>query len=249
MNIEILRKQYEKFIPMNKKLDAINVVTVFNTRSEYLAYIPKGFEWSGGIWLPTRRELVISPPDVNSKKLAREIILGTCYHEAFHQYAFYALESNPPIWFSEGHASLFESVDIDRGKKAVKIKEDKLRLASFKAGLKRKPLNLKKLMTMEYKVFYRAGNIEFCYPRAWALAYFLNKATHLYPQKEYDKILPKLKEVLAETLDWKAAADASVKVVDMDELQKDFLDFWNSKSKRRKANKFDVFKHLAKQKK
>lgn len=239
-DLELLRHAYERYVPTGRASREVSVVRIFASREEYLAYIPKEVGWTGGVWMPTRKELVISP--LNERLIsrqARDTILDVVYHEAFHQYIFYALDQmQPPVWYDEGHASMFEAATIDHSRGQVRVGENPRLAALLEAQLRRdRNLDLAAFMTMPHQAFYadpdrRSGY----YALAWGLCYFLRKGASLYPNGRYERLLEDTIAALRDARgDWDQAARAGLARVDMKPFTRDFYDFWSSSSKRKAA--------------
>ena len=249
--LESLRAAFTRMWPAGDARADIDVVRVFNRREDYVSYVGPEYEWTQGIWMPGKEELVISASDESGSSVKRgrerEQILNTAYHEALHQYAEDALGGLPlPTWYNEGHACLFESVRFDRTGAKVEIRENEDRLQVF---LSARPLgprfDIMGMMFMPPEAFYamdrtggdalheRAAN----YGAAWALVYFLRKgAPAVYPGSGYDAICGNvLAEVARRPQDHAGAVEAALEGVDRDRLAEDFYAFWASKTMRSKA--------------
>ena len=240
---ETMRAAYQAFIPPRVEINDVSVVRVFRDREEYLNYIPKDMQWSAGIWMPMKKELVISPLDVSQTSQARRLTLVVVYHEAFHQYIYYALGGRDlPVWFDEGHATFFEGSDIDAHRKTVKIVEEPLRVDPFLARLKDgRALNLGALLKMDHAQFY-SRNSEMMndnYATAYALVYFLRKAASQYPGRGYDTICSKLLDaVMSENSpDPGASTTKAMEGIDVRQLERDLTDFWKSPTRRHRAER------------
>ncbi len=241
-DIEIMRTAYASFVEETKEVDEIGVVTVFNTRKDYLAYVPKDRQWTSGLWMASRKELVVSPPETKDRRLTTERVLRTAYHEAFHQYLFYAIDYvTPPTWLNEGHAMLFEGSQIDRSRKRIRVVEDKIRAKALEEIIRKGRFDLSQLTQKSSKEFYREGDVKQNYALAWGLVYFLRKGGHLYKNRKYDQVCDTVLSALKKTGDWKKATKAGMALVDKTQLHTDFLDFWKSSSKRRLAAKHSLF--------
>jgi hypothetical protein len=235
-DIEIMRKAYTAFFPPVKEIDEVGVVTVFKSREEYLQYIPANLSWSGGLWMPDRKELVISPNYIGNRKVSNAEMLPTVYHEAFHQYLFYALDYvTSPMWFNEGHAMLFETCKIDRTRKMVAVRENDRRMRVLESLIKNSQLKLEEVMLLSPNEFYQEDTLEQNYAVSWALVYFFRKAGHIYKDRNYERVCDVILQELIKTRDWQKAAMTGISTINMEELNEDFLDFWTSKSKRRIA--------------
>ena len=241
-DIEIMRKVYTAFAPPIQEIDEVSVVTVFKSREEYQLYIPAGLSWSIGVWIPGRKELIISPNYIGNRKISNEEMLPTIYHEAFHQYIYYALDSvSPPIWYNEGHAMLFEACKINRSRKTVVIRENNLRIKALELLIKKNQINLEKIMLLSPKEFQQEGNLDRKYTISWALVYFFRKAGHMYKDRNYGKVCDVILQDLIKTKDWKKANLKGIATINMKELNRDFLNFWTSKSKRYAAASYRLF--------
>jgi hypothetical protein len=237
-----MRKVYTAFAPPIQEIDEVSVVTVFKSREEYQLYIPAGLSWSIGVWIPGRKELIISPNYIGNRKISNEEMLPTIYHEAFHQYIYYALDSvSPPIWYNEGHAMLFEACKINRSRKTVVIRENNLRIKALELLIKKNQINLEKIMLLSPKEFQQEGNLDRKYTISWALVYFFRKAGHMYKDRNYGKVCDVILQDLIKTKDWKKANLKGIATINMKELNRDFLNFWTSKSKRHAAASHRLF--------
>ncbi len=236
-DIEIVRKAYEELLPPAKPIDEVSVVRVFAEREEYLGYIPAHMAWSGGAWIPMRKELVISPLDLNDRSLSRELLLGVVYHEALHQYAHYAFDQRRlPTWFDEGHAAFFETAEVDRRRKSLEILENKRWGPYVDDLVKRNQHKFEVVVRLSPQAFYDEGR-EAHYALSWALVYFLRKAAPLYADRGYAEALDVVATSVRAGKSPDAASEAFLKALDMPRLQQDFADFWGSKTKRRRAER------------
>ncbi len=239
-DIEVVRAAYERFLPPVEEVREVSVVRVFRDRREYEDYIPEDMKWSSGVWMPTKKELVISPIDLGSARKNQERLLAVVYHEAFHQYLFYALgRMQPPVWWDEGHAALFEGSDLDAHRRTVSIGETD-RAGHLEALLKRGRVDFPAFFVMTHQDFY-GGNLKENYALAWGIVYFLRKAAPQYPKGGYERLLGQtIAGLKAANGDWNQAAAAGLKGVDLAQFARDFADFWDGKSKRSRAERFDV---------
>ncbi len=241
-DIEILRKAYETFIPPIREIDEVSVVTVFNKRDEYLKYVPADRHWSCGLWMPLRRELVISPSVTGRRNLTLEFILGTVYHEAFHQYIFYGLDyARVPVWFNEGHAMLFEVSRVNRRKRTITVGENEGRLRSLEKVLKAKRLDLRRVMLLSAPEFYQKHALAENYSVSWGLVYFLRKAAWQYKGRKYAGLCDVVLKHPDKSTDPRKVSQAAMDSVDMAQLAKDFRKFWKSKTKRSRARRYRLF--------
>ncbi len=246
--LHALRTAYEQLVPPRREIEEVSVVRVFAQRRTFTDYLGENAlkEWALGMWMPGRRELVISPFDEADDKRDRESMLRTVFHEGFHQYVHYALDSIPiPIWINEGHAAFFEGADIGFRGKNVGIAEVESRTRVLENILDERdarPVGLARLMTMSTAEFYQPeGRLE-RYSLAWGLVYFLRKAADQYPDQPYDKVCDAVFETCAETGgDWRAASRKAISMLDMDQLEEDFQDFWTDRTNRKRAERRELF--------
>ncbi len=243
-DIEEVRGQYAALSPPRVPITDVSVVRVFRDRAQYLDYIPREMKWSGGIWMPGKKELVISPVDTNRPNESRRITLLTVYHEAYHQYMFYALGGRTlPPWIDEGHATLFEGCDVDARRHTVDLEEEPSRVAGFMKVLDEgRPLRLDRFMRLDLAAFYR-GDLAANYSTAYALVYFLRKAFPQYPDRGYENLCDDIIDATMKVApgDEAFAIEGVVANVDMLRFEKELIDFWKSPTKRHRAAKFTGF--------
>jgi hypothetical protein len=243
-DIEHLRAAYAALIPPREPIREVSVVRVFRERREYLDYIPPEMSWSSGIWMPGKGELVISPIDLRRADQARRLTLQAVYHEAFHQYIFYAMGGRQlPPWLDEGHATLFEGCEIDSRRSTASLNENENRVATFQRLLSaRRPLQLERLLRMDLATFYR-GAADENYATACALVYFLRKAYPQYPGRGYETLCDRVIDAVMAAPHGGAAAavEPILREIDIPALEEDLADFWKSRTKRSRAEKFIGF--------
>ncbi len=251
-NIEQLRASFEKIWPAVQPIDEVSVIRLFNTREEYLSYVGPELAWTLGVWMPSKRELVISPVEGKSSSSKsgkmRERILNTAYHEAFHQYVFYALDRMElPLWMNEGHACLFEECAFDRSGRGVRTLENEDRLGYFQiaGAVRSSPTPIVDLMLTTQAEFYAQGMegreraLAYNYAASWALVYFLRKGgPTAYPAKGYDKICDNVIRSLGRNPGaFLEATETALAGMDRQQLQDDFDAFWDSKRLRGAAER------------
>ena len=257
-DVERLRDAFSILFPPVKEIREVSVVRVFNTREEYVDYVGRDYQWTLGLWMPSKRELVISPSRSGTQgskgSKAKKEILDTAYHEAFHQYVHYALNQvSLPLWFNEGHACLFEAAVFSRARPYVVLEENESR-ADFLRQVSDfgYETDVVQVMSMSRDEFYleglRGDGVDRMraqhYASAWAITYFLRKgAPALFPEKGYGAILLRIVEFLLDhDEDVNGAVQYALEGVDRSELQHDFEAFWKSRSMRNKAKKYHLFR-------
>ena len=232
--VEVMRKTYELFLPPNNPIDEVSVMTIPDTHASYLEYIgDASMDWTGGLWSSARKELILSTLVKSDRgKPSESWMFNVLHHEAFHQYVHYALdETRTPLWFNEGHAELFAASKV-RGTKVTLI-EDTRALRTLAPMIKAKSINLKKHLYSDHETYYASKDHN--YPLGWAVCYFLRKASPLYTEKGYDKIIPRVIAALRAGKSPNAATDAGFEGVDFEQFSEDFFDFWPDKRARSKA--------------
>ncbi len=203
----------------------VSLVRVFQTRDDYVRYVGADQAWTAGVWMPGRRELVLSVGD------SLEDLMRVIRHEAFHQYLSYAYCMIPaPPWLNEGHACLFENATVD-GKGKVTIEEDTTRSALLLDNIAVATAFLPKLLEADYSGFYSGSAIErnFKYAIAWGLAYYLQKGAPQERNTPFTDILPVFAEALAQTQSYEQATRQAFADVDMSVFQANFSEFWTKR--------------------
>ncbi len=242
-DIEYLRNAYAKVIPPRKEISAVSVLRVFATSQEYLAYVGAEHQWSGGLWMPSKKEMIIRPIDWGKSKDQRARVKRVTYHEAFHQYLHYALDqSRTSVWFNEGNAEFFETAEI-RNKK-LEIKEDEYKAEELIKMIAANTVDIQSLLKMDYKDFYcgsdekRGEN----YTLAWGIVYYLRKGAKFDKPASHTKLLDNYVDALWKTKDPAKATEIAFSATNPHKFQKDFISFWTSKTKRSSARRNKIFK-------
>lgn len=225
-HVEFIRGVYEKFIPASTEIKAVSIVAIPSTRQEYLEYTGAP-DWSGGVWMSSRKELAVNPYTSNEG-----FLMQVLRHEAFHQYIYYALDENQsPAWFNEGHAELFSAVKISGSR--VTIVEDNRALSTLLPLFRRKAVSVSKHINLDHNGFY--ANKDINYPLSWSIIYFLRKAAPLYKDKRYAKVLDNALQAISEGGSLSEVNKAAFGDVDMKSFEADFFKFWSDKRMRSKA--------------
>ncbi len=250
-DLQVLRPRFMQLFPPVVEPREVSLVRVFADRQAYENYVGAESAWSLGVWMPSRKELVIASSAPGGSGQRTSEILSTAYHEAFHQYLFYALDQKPmPRWLDEGHAMLFDTITLNvaRGTVVVNEDENRIRNLEYSASIGR-PLDLVQLMNLSWERFYALDvpdsrwERQFHYSGAWAFVYFLRKAVPvLHAGEGYDRIIPRTVEYLLENPgDFTGATEAALRGIDRRRLQRDFDDFWSSRSGRSAARRHRLF--------
>ena len=240
--IEANRQVYAKLFPLLRPVDAVSVVRVFNKRDEYISYVPKGVDFSVGVWMSSKKEFAISSTEEWAKGTkGLDLMLGTIAHEGFHQYVYYAAgQTTSAPWFNEGTARVFNNLKIKpTGKFDVDMPE--YVYDYVKEAMKSPSANLSKLIGMDYDEFYESKTIQNNYACANALMYFLYKgAPAIKGCEAYAEIPGRYYKTLCETHSIQKAQSAAFEGVDMKALEKSWKDFWESSSQYNKSKNYEM---------
>jgi len=242
-NIEKYHFAYSQVIKPWKPITEVSVVKVFANREDYLNYVGEDLKWSGGVWMPSKQELVVSPPGWDAdKKQKTDSVLKVLYHEAFHQYLHYACQGTEnSTWYNEGHAQLFEGAVIKGSR--LTVMENDYKASQLKKTIEASNGTIKNVIHLTPSQFYSENQRDAAYSVSWALVYYLRKYA-MHKKNKFKDILPKYREELKRTKDCKKATEFAFKYVDIDELQKEFIDFWQSSSDRKRALRANIFKGI-----
>jgi hypothetical protein len=242
-DVEYLRAAYEQFIPPRKEISAVSVIRIFATPEEYVAYVGATHKWSGGLWMPSKREMIIKPIDWGRSKDQRANVKRVMYHEAFHQYISYGMpERRTSAWFNEGHAGFFENADI--ANKRLQIKEDKRKLALLDKMIRAGNIDIKEMLFMTYEQFYAGGDDarQQNYCLAWAIVYYLRKGSPVEKPATNAGIMNAYCDALWETRDGNQATETAFAGTTYDQFTNDFLAFWKSRNAQSAAKRNRLFK-------
>jgi len=220
--LPVLRQGYARLVPPLTAANEVSLVRLFASRDDYVRYVGSENAWTGGMWMPARRELVLF------LQSAQEDQMRIIRHEAFHQYLSYAtcMMSAAP-WLNEGHACLFESSRVDAKGKLL-IEEDAERALLLTQNLDLAVELLPLLLMDTYETFY-AGETpvrRMKYALAWGFAYYLQKGVPLERESPAASIMVDYLADLAESHDRAAATATALAPVEMAVLQDRFRQFW-----------------------
>lgn len=237
-NVEKVRTVYESLIAPWVPITAVSVIRIPNSDEEYTEYVGDALAWSAGMWMPNRQELVLRSFDGAGTAQQRELLFRTAYHEAFHQYLFYALDRvEASAWFNEGHAALFETVEIrSRG---ARILQDDGKVAHLQQMLKERELTIAEILDLSYADFYAPTQAQRVnhYVMAWGFVYYLRLGAARDARGAYTPVLENYLDLLRETRDGAEATRRAFAGVDMEQLQRDFRAFWTSDRRRSTAER------------
>ena len=228
-----LRSAFAALVPPFETITDTSVVRIFENAESYKQYVGQSMEWSIGAWSPMQRELIILAQGKDHDKTL-EIIR----HEGFHQYLFHScnmIKTSP--WLNEGHACFFERSEVDRQGR-VEFHENS-RVNHLMTNLDAAAALLPNILKMDYAEFYdqNAEQRALNYTTAWALIYFLHKGAPLETSNPYKYIITTYLRELKNMQDPDAATLKAFSTVKIDNLQRDFQEFY--KSKRTRARRYN----------
>jgi len=220
--LPVLHQAYAKLLPPLTRETDIALIRLFQTRDAYVRHVGEANAWSGGMWMPGRRELVLflhdSPP----------VMMRALRHELFHQYLSHAYCMLPTApWLNEGHACFFENAHVD-AKGKVTLEEDPDRSSVLLENLDEAVNVLPHLLQATHTEFYSgtSASLRLKYALAWGLVYYLQKGAPLERNTPFKDILPDYAATLALTHDGATATAAAFKNVDLTVFQGNFREFW-----------------------
>ena len=182
--IETIRaKVYEKMFPPSKEVDAICIVRVFAEQTEYYQYGgPRG---SAGYWDSSREELVLfNNFESVSKSKSTKYTKSVMYHEAFHQYIYYAVgDLAPHSWFNEGHGDYFAGMIVRGSRVTTKPFSWRVQTLKRRLSMGKGLIPIRSLVRLPQSEYYSNAGLK--YAQGWALVYFLRKVTK---KKEWQAI-------------------------------------------------------------
>jgi hypothetical protein len=241
-DVEALRGAFTALLPPFEPIRSISIIRVFHASEDYLRYMGPEAKWSGGMWMPSKRELVVRPIDFGSVRERKDWLLGVVHHETLHQYLFYAYRAAEiPTWYNEGHAMLFEGAEV--GRDGIEIGESERRAKKMDELVADGGPDFARVVALSHEEFYVAKAAsekerEINYAVAWALVYFLRKASP--PDRPYAAALDRCRAALQAGKNGDAATAAAFEGVDMKALSDDFREFWKSPTRRSAARRLDL---------
>ena len=238
-NLENSRNVFTQYYPVETPLKAVSVARMFESRDEYVNFVGEEHKWSGGIWMSSKKELVVSPMNWGSRTEQRKMMIKTTFHEAFHQYIYFATgEKHTASWFNEGNAQFFEEIDFRGTKFSIEINEREAKNMLRYTSLE----DINHIINVSHSNFYKSSDRSKNYTLSWGLMFFLQKGApimkeknnyHEIPMKYYRAILTNNAEK-ANRIAWEG--------VDMELFADDFKKFWESSSLIKRADRYDPLK-------
>jgi hypothetical protein len=221
-SMPVFRKAYERLVPPLTRESDVSLIRLFQRRDDYVRYVGKDLAWTGGVWMPGRRELVLAASD------SKDELMRIIRHEAFHQYLSYAYCMIPSApWMNEGHACLFEQAGIGR-KGKVSIDEDPARCTMLVDNIELVTSLLPQMFDADYPAFYGGTVAErnLKYAMVWGLTYYLHKGAPQERDTPFTSILPDYALSLAQTRSYSEATKQAFSPIDMSAFQDSFREFW-----------------------
>ena len=232
----LLRQAFTKLVPPLTREPDVSIIRIFQSPEDYIRYVGLAQAWTGGLWMPARRELVLR--EVPSTTALSK----TLRHEAFHQYLSYAYcLLNTPPWMNEGHACFFENTSVtSKGK--LSFDEDEKFVNLLLENMETLSAFIPDLMKASYTDFYAGTDAqrEMKYALAWGIVYYLQKGAPLERNTEFKSLLPDLATALAETESYATAMASVLATLDMPVFQSNFKEFWTRR--RSSALQYDPLK-------
>lgn len=243
-NVEQIRSAYEKIMPPIQPIMEVGVISIYCSRVDYIEYVGEEHENSGGLWDPEKRQLVICAleSDNATQREQREWITRTLYHEAMHQYLFYALPQVAlPIWFNEAHATFAEGAELKKA--GWEIGETERYVSMIEAWVRSGRVDFGSILKMTQSEFYSENKgldeVRLRYAKAWALAYFLHKGVPSGSGQSLAGVLGEYRLALASA---DSSLDATEQVFTDQRVQAintAFCEFWKSPNRRSAARRYD----------
>lgn len=254
--LKFSKKLFSLFYPDKVGSKDLAIVRIFKDRDDYLHYVGRENSNSYGIWVPGKRELVVSPFEIRSASKKYEETFNILRHEAFHQYLYYStkgLSSSP--WFNEGNAAFFEGVKFIRPNVFIQPVDRYLKTVMGMINANN-TLDITSLLEMNYNQFYNKGTdinhgSDENYALAWAVVYFLQKGSPIIKKmygRNYTKILNEYYNALYETKRFDVADQRAWAGINMKQFTKDFCNFYKDSGLRQQADNYDIVDYLMKSK-
>ena len=219
--------------------DDVAVVRFPATAREYVAYVGKEYEWSGGLFVPVRRELVLRPSESRSIGSERyKEVLTVALHEAFHQYLHQATGGrDAPLWYNEGTAMYVECAKV--GKDGISIGENEQRVRHVELLVTTKKANVRELLTLNANMFYSGDRDKLSanYSLAWGLMYYIYRGAPLERNKPYAGIAERLRAALMSKMSAQDATLYAFDGIDLYAFEQSFNAFWKNTKARADAKK------------
>lgn len=233
--MDVMWTAYAKCIPADEKA-AVCVIRLPATEGEYDDYVGADNAGTGGLWVPSRKELVIKPVMDQGGQEKKKALLLVAFHEGFHQYAHYALkQTEASLWFNEGYAQFFQNAAIQNGK--VRISDYPAAIEIVGRILESRELDLAAFLQQSREQFYSENHStrEANYALAWAFIYYLKKDPH----SPFASLPDNYVHMIRQGMSAEEATARLVKQTDMQALANEFRRFWRSPTRQAAARRHD----------
>jgi hypothetical protein len=226
-DLEKLRPAWEALVPPWEPLREVAVVRVFATPEEYVRYVGSKMAWTSGLWVSSRRELMIRSMEEGSVARKRRAALAIVYHEGFHQYLDSAFCGQQPApWYNEGYATLSGSIDFTG--RRVTFEKDPPAVALLAQLVRQGRADPARILELDYEAFYGKDDEarREHYALAWGLMYFLQGEPDNRKTAPWRGIPATYAAAFRESHDPNQATRKAFEGVAMDEFKKAFQAFW-----------------------
>lgn len=229
-NLEDLRELFELEYPPHDQMDEnYSVIRVCYNYDEFRSYgdMPYGV---AGWFSPGTKELCVFYDDKRELYKNTDEVLGTCIHEAWHQYSDqYWPDVELHRWFDEGLAEYFGSFRKRGSKFRYQYHED--RFTSIKRQLSDGTyIPGHQIVKWDRATFYGPRAADH-YAQAWAMMDMIKRGEDVL-RGRYDqawkKILPTYSEICLKEKNPKKAIDAAFEGIDLDAMDAIWIDWVES---------------------
>ncbi len=233
--IDDCRAIFTSYYPEADSFINVGLVKLFNTREEYVTYVPPDCKWSAGLFSTATGELLVSGHNDKSKETA-ERMLSTLYHEAFHHFLHQASngQRGAASWMNEGSARVFENIKFRGRVGKVELTDD-----NYERWTKDIPSSadaivnrINQVIQMSQPEFY-SGNANANYNFSGAMMYFILKSPAVLPNNGYNAIAQVYFDELCKGNE--KATEKAWEGVDKKKFAQDMLDFYSKKPALNKA--------------
>lgn len=198
-DIEAMRTYYMTLFPPARDVSAVSIVRVCRNKDEYHRY--GGRQGTGGFWHSGNEELVFydylqttldaSKAGKRVRRTTTKDSLLVLYHEAFHQYIYYAVgEVAPHDWFNEGNGDYFSGALVSTAGKVTKIRPATWRIHRAKDQMEygKGQIPLLTLLTADRRKYYGPRIGDF-YAAGWSFVYFMRTSADVKKHPKWSKML------------------------------------------------------------
>ena len=198
-DLEAVRPVFVETFPPVKPVDAVSIVRVCRNQAEYTQY--GGPPNTGGYWHPGNEELVfydyyqtaLDSEKGTARRSTDKDALLVLYHEALHQYIYYAVgQVSPHDWFNEGCGDYFSGAIIPQyGDRVKDIGPSRWRISRIKDLHEGKApgfIGVERLLNAKRPEYYgpEVGNF---YASGWAFVWFLKESPEAKKNPQWSGLL------------------------------------------------------------